>query len=381
MLTIFPNYAICFKDNQYWIESSQLLVNQTIIKNGIELRIAAVVDYSICEGNYSVLDTKSFELITLGIYNAKYTKAQKFFNYFKYLIKIIKIIRNSKYSYIYCPGHIGLVATLTAWFLKKPYSIYLRGEWKDFTPKFFHMFFHSIIKKSKFIICTGSELAINISKINPDSIAVAPMSPLLYSAPFFITKKNDNVIKILFVGQLIKQKGVFELIYAFQKINCNTDINLELNIIGNGAEEMNLINLIKKLNLEKFVSIFSINANNDKLAYQYATSDIFCLPTYSEGFPRVIYEAMHFSLPIITTKVGQIPTLIKDGENGIFCIPGSSESLADKLNELIKSKSLRLFLGNNGNYTLKPLLNNWRKTSHGDQIVKLMKQKNMTYPL
>jgi glycosyltransferase involved in cell wall biosynthesis len=379
MLTIFPNYAVCFKDNEYWIESSQLLVNETIINNGIELRIAAVVDYSMCEGNYSVLDIKSINLIPLGIYNAKYSKLLKLFNYFRYLLNIIKTVKDSKFSYIYCPGHIGLVASLTACFLNKPFAIYLRGEWKDSTPKFFHIFFHKIIKQTKFIICTGLQLAKNISKINTNSIAVAPMSPLLYSEPFSISKKNKSVIKILFVGQLIKQKGVFELVYAFQMVKLNAGIELELNIIGNGIEENNLIKLIRKLNLENDVSIFSIKSDNEKLAYQYATSDIFCLPTYSEGFPRVIYEAMHFSLPIITTPVGQIPTLIKDGENGIFCIPGSSESLADKLVELIKSKSVRFILGNNGNFTLKPLLNDWKKTSHGEQIVNLMKQCNLSF--
>jgi hypothetical protein len=84
MLTIFPNYAVCFKDNQYWIESSQILVNETIINNGIELRIAAVVDYSSCEGNYSVLDIKCINLIQLGIYNAKYSKLLKLYNYLRY---------------------------------------------------------------------------------------------------------------------------------------------------------------------------------------------------------------------------------------------------------------------------------------------------------
>jgi glycosyltransferase involved in cell wall biosynthesis len=376
MLTIFPNYAVCFKENKYWIEATQLSVNQTILENGIELTIAAVVDNSFCDGNYSVLDTKRVNFISLGIYNSKNSKLLKLIQYFKYLYNIIKTIRRSKFNYIYCPGHIGLFAMFTASLLNKPFAIYLRGEWKESTPKFFHIFFHKIIKNGKFIICTGFELAKHISKINPNSTAVAPMSPLLYLEPFSIPKIDDNTIKILYVGQLIKKKGVFELIYAFQKINSNLGLNLKLNIIGSGAEKNNLINLIKFLELEKSVSIFSINSNNEKLAYQYATSDIFCLPTYTEGFPRVIYEAMHFSLPIITTKVGQIPSLIKDGENGIYCIPGSSESLADKLLFLINNKSDRLLLGNNGNLTLNPLLIDWRRTSHGEQIVNLLKQCN-----
>jgi glycosyltransferase involved in cell wall biosynthesis len=374
MLTIFPNYAVCYKDNQYWIESSQLAVNKIILDNGIKLGISAVVDYSACEGNYTILDTETVKFSSLGVYNPNCNSFLKLINYTNYLYNIFRIIKKSNFNYIYCPGHIGLLSTLISLFLKKPFAIYLRGEWKDSTPKFFHFLFNIIIKRGKFIICTGNELAKSIKKINPNTIEVAPMSPLLYLDPFTITKNFENPIKILFVGQLIKGKGVFELIHAFQILKTTKDINIKLNIVGNGVEKNNLINLIKSFKLENDISIFSINSNNQKLSFQYASSDIFCLPTYSEGFPRVIYEALHFSLPIVTTRVGQIPTLIKEGQNGLYCNPGSAESLADKLFELINNKNLRLFLGKNGKITLNPLLNNWRRTSHGQQIVNLIRQ-------
>lgn len=379
MLTIFPNYAVCYKENKYWIETSQLLVNEEIINNGIELTIAAVVDYSFCEGNYSVLETESVNFKSLGRYDSRHSSFLKTVNYFIYITNIVKIIKNSKFNYIYSPGHIGLLTILIAVILNKPYAIYLRGEWIDSTPKLFFIFFRKIFKKAKFIICTGIELAKKTSKINKNTISVSPMSALLNIDPFFNSKKDDSTINILFVGQLIKKKGVYELIYAFQKINSTLGLNLniKLDIIGNGLEKNNLIELITKLNLENKVSIFSINSDNTALAYQYIKSDIFCLPTFSEGFPRVIYEAMHFSIPIITTKVGQIPSLIKDEQNGIFCITGSSDSLAEKLYDLITTKSKRLMLGSNGNLTLQPFLKIWRKTSHGKQIVEMLSQHNV----
>jgi glycosyltransferase involved in cell wall biosynthesis len=379
MLTIFPNYAVCYKENKHWVESSQSLVNEEIINSGIGLRIAAVVDYSFCEGNYTVLDTENINFKSLGRYDSRHSSFLKTVNYFKYIINIVKIIKSSKFSYIYSPGHIGLFAILIAVIFNKPYAIYLRGEWIDSTPKFFHFFFRTIFKKAKFIICTGMELTKNISKINKNTISVSPMSALLNLDTFFNTKKDYSNINILFVGQLIKKKGVYELIYAFHKINSTPGlkINLKLDIIGNGIERNNLIDLIKKLNLEKKISIFSINSDNTALAYQYFKSDIFCLPTFSEGFPRVIYEAMHFSIPIVTTKVGQIPSLIKDEENGIFCITGSSDSLAEKLYDLITNKPKRLMLGRNGNLTLQPFLKIWRKTSHGKQIVDMLSQYNV----
>lgn len=376
MLTIFPNYAVCFKNNNFWIESSQISVNQTILENGIKLQIAAVLDDMNCDGNYSTLDIKDVNFISLGLYNSRKSFFLKLISYFEYLFNIIKTVKKSDFNYIYCPGHIGLFTTLIACLFNKPFGIYLRGEWRDSTPKPLHFLFNIIIRRARFIICTGAELTKKISRINRNAIAVAPMSPLLYFDPLIEPQKDDNFIKILFVGQLIKHKGVFELIHAFKNIIETNRTNLKLDIVGNGAEKRNLELLIQKYNLQEHISIFGINSDIEKLANLYAKGDIFCLPTYTEGFPRVIYEAMHFSLPIITTKVGQIPSLIVDGQNGVFCIPGSIDSLTVKLLELIDSKSNRLLLGYNANNTLKPFLMDWRKTSHGNQITVLLKKNN-----
>ena len=376
MLTIFPNYAVCFKNKNFWIESSQISVNQTILENGIKLQIAAVLDDTNCDGNYSILDIKDVNFISLGLYNSHKSFFLKFISYFEYLLNIIKTVKKSDFNYIYCPGHIGLFTTLIACLFNKPFGIYLRGEWRNSTPKPLHFLLSIIIRRARFIICTGAELTKEISRINRNAIAVAPMSPLLYFDPLIEPQKDSNFIKILFVGQLIKHKGVFELIHAFKNIIEINRTNLKLDIVGNGAEKRNLELLIQKYNLQEHISIFSINSDTEKLANLYAKADIFCLPTYTEGFPRVIYEAMHFSLPIITTKVGQIPSLIVDGQNGVFCKPGSIDSLTIKLLELIDSKSNRLLLGYNANNTLKPFLKDWRKTSHGNQITILLKKNN-----
>ena len=77
-------------------------------------------------------------------------------------------------------------------------------------------------------------------------------------------------------------------------------------------------------------------------------ASIFLLPSYQEGIPMSILEAMSYKLPVISTHVGGIPELIEDGVNGYLIHPGDIDSLEDRINKLIQSKSLRIRMGESG---------------------------------
>ena len=80
-------------------------------------------------------------------------------------------------------------------------------------------------------------------------------------------------------------------------------------------------------------------------------ADIFILPSYNEGLPMSILEAMSYGLPVISTPVGGIPEIVKDGVNGYLIFPGDNEALAEKIELLAKNKELRLRMGQE-NYKL-----------------------------
>lgn len=372
-LTIFPNYAVLKIDNSLWIESSQLTVNQTLLNEKIEIDIAAVDNYSNNYDNFEKLNNGvNFE--SLGLFKDIGSNFQKINFYLRILPRLIKVVKKSQFNYIYCPGNIGFIAAIISIIYNIPYAIYLRGEWKDSTPKVFHAFFYRIIKNSKFVICTGFSLTETISKINNKCISVVPMSPLLFSNHKTISTRKDSIINILFVGQLIKAKGVYELIHAFILINKNSSNNIKLTMIGGGNEKAGLEKIIKENNLADCIQIYSINSDVKALSEVYNSSDIFCLPTYTEGFPRVLYEAMFFSLPIITTNVGQISSLIRDDFNGLFCETRSINSLVNKLELLISDTNKRRTLGLNAKKTIEPLLHDWKNNSHGKQIIDLLRE-------
>jgi glycosyltransferase involved in cell wall biosynthesis len=81
---------------------------------------------------------------------------------------------------------------------------------------------------------------------------------------------------------------------------------------------------------------------------------VFILPSYNEGLPMALLEAMSWGLPVITTPVGGIPELVISGTNGLLVNPGDIAGLSAALQSLVASEQLRLQLGNAARATVMP---------------------------
>jgi colanic acid/amylovoran biosynthesis glycosyltransferase len=86
----------------------------------------------------------------------------------------------------------------------------------------------------------------------------------------------------------------------------------------------------------------------DEIRRHYAEADAFCLPSFAEGVPVVLMEAMATALPVVATRIAGIPELIEDGESGLLVAPARSDELADALTRLAGSPELRSQLGQRG---------------------------------
>jgi glycosyltransferase involved in cell wall biosynthesis len=135
--------------------------------------------------------------------------------------------------------------------------------------------------------------------------------------------------KILFVGSLVPVKGVRYLIESMKAIKNNYS-NVKLVIIGDGTEKHELEKLVIEFGLSDCVS-FVGKVSNHKISQYMIESDIFVLPSLSEGFGIVLLEAMASGLPIIASNVGGIPSLIQNGVNGFLVEPGNPEKIAEKI--------------------------------------------------
>lgn len=145
---------------------------------------------------------------------------------------------------------------------------------------------------------------------------------------------NLNSQKIMFVGTLNKNKGIVELISAFNLID-NKEYLLELYGPSDDEEEIN--NVISS-NTNSNI-IFKGEVLHDSLMNVYQNYSFLILPSYTEGMPYCILEAMSFGVPVIATSVGNIPNMVCD--NRMLILPKSIEDLKHRILEYITNPALR----------------------------------------
>jgi len=144
--------------------------------------------------------------------------------------------------------------------------------------------------------------------------------------------RDDSSQHILFVGLDWKRKGGPDLVEAF-KLVLHKHPNAHLTIVGAKPE----------LQIPNCTVIGPLPA--DKLNQYYQWASVFCLPTYQEPFGIVFIEAMTARLPIVATRVGAIPELVQDGNNGRLVEPGDIQGLASALSELLDDPEMSHLFG------------------------------------
>lgn len=154
--------------------------------------------------------------------------------------------------------------------------------------------------------------------------------------------QNSNYKTIITTSRLVKKNGIDILIKAVAELE-----NIKVLIVGNGPEEQDLKNLVKKLEVEDRVEFIGSVPYEDIPKY-LAVSDIFVRVSRSEGLGSSFLEAMAAGLPVIGTDVGGIPDFLKDQETGLFVKVDDSSDLAQKIKMLIENDKLRNRLIENG---------------------------------
>ena len=141
---------------------------------------------------------------------------------------------------------------------------------------------------------------------------------------------------ILYAGNFEYVKGVDMLIDAFGGLLQLRDDTL-LVLLGDGSFYKKLREKAEVFNMESRV-IFAGRIKHDAMRYYMNASDVFCLPSRSEGCPNVVLEAMACGKPVVATKVGGIPELVSDSNFGILVTPENPRYLTDALKEALDKK-------------------------------------------
>ena len=233
-----------------------------------------------------------------------------------------------------------------AHFNKVPVILHLHGSrTKEFVarqPRWRLSMIRWQLRKANAVIVLSESWKDYILSIEPAArVRVIPNGVALPKAyPFDAT--GDECVNILFLGEIGERKGVYDLLRALQGVlrQCT---NVRLQIGGKGEMER-AQDLIRELGIEHAVEFRGWVVGDEKQAL-FRGAAIYVLPSYNEGLPMSILEAMSWKLPIVSTTVGGIPELVREGEEGFLISPGDIPALTTALVNLVSDASLRQSMG------------------------------------
>lgn len=179
----------------------------------------------------------------------------------------------------------------------------------------------------------------------------------------------EEYFTIVFVGRIAPAKGLEYLIKALQELK---DKPIKALIVGpfkymfqegNGRSSYGemLVNMVKKYNLQDRV-FFTDAVPRSELPKYYVAGDVFVLPSIYEAMPMVLVEAMACGKPLIGSRVGGIPEIIREGVNGLLFEPKNYKELAKKISMLMEDENLRKEVGKKSRKIVEEMFS-WKKVA------------------
>ena len=154
---------------------------------------------------------------------------------------------------------------------------------------------------------------------------------------------------LLFLSNLMESKGLFCLLEACRELKLK-GYQFVCDIVGAETPEVSEARLHRQIALMEVENVVRYHGKcyGEAKEKMFAQSDVFVFPSYNEAFPLVLLEAMQHHLPIVSTREGGIPDILKEGENGLFCNKKDAASLARVLERLLDDEDLRRQMGEQG---------------------------------
>ena len=202
------------------------------------------------------------------------------------------------------------------------------------------------------IVTVSEEIKKQLSDAGVPASKISVISSGVWLSRFYMVKKyylkKDNPT-ILFVGRLRRVKGVRILIEAFRLV-LGAFSQARLLIVGDGPSKAELEELSSKMGLRKHVKFFGTVPHHHIPKY-LSMADVFVLPSIEtsqekgEGRPTALMEAMAAGVPVVASRIGGIPEIVKHGKNGLLVKPGDYAELADTIIKVLSDPLLASQLG------------------------------------
>jgi glycosyltransferase involved in cell wall biosynthesis len=157
---------------------------------------------------------------------------------------------------------------------------------------------------------------------------------------------TEGPLRLLNVGRLVSLKGHAVLLEALARLTA-AGLDARLTVIGDGPRRAALEREAAARGLADRVE-WTGALGQDEVPARYAESDVFCLPSFAEGLPTVLMEAMLTELPVVSTRIAAVQELVEDGVSGLVVAPGRADALAAAIERLAADPALRRRMGRAG---------------------------------
>lgn len=169
-----------------------------------------------------------------------------------------------------------------------------------------------------------------------------------------IPKSGSGPVSLVFLGRIGQRKGIYDVLKLLQQYKSEYFDKIIFTIGGDG-ETRYIEQLIDSYKISGFVNFIGWVDEKQKKEI-LGNSDIYLLPSYNEGLPISILEAMSYGMAIISTNVGGISEIVKDHENGILITPGDTGELKDAIDFFIQNRELIYKYGAVSRQKVRPYL-------------------------
>ncbi|MUP46836.1 glycosyltransferase family 1 protein [Gramella sp. BOM4] len=218
-----------------------------------------------------------------------------------------------------------------------------------------------------------------LGKGSSNGIDTAYFDPLLYSSTEIKNiKSNLNIpgsdFVYVFVGRLVKEKGINELVNAFVDLN-NQNPETSLLLVGPFENELDPLDENVIRTIKSHPKIFSTGYQEDVRPY-FAVADVLTFPSYREGFPNVVMQANSMNLPAIVSDINGCNEIVKDRENGIIIPVKNEEALKKAMQEILNNPSLFSRLSQNAR---KLIVENYERGQFWNILLKEYKELELIY--
>jgi len=226
-----------------------------------------------------------------------------------------------------------------------------KGMKNDMNKPIYKWLIPAIYKEVKVILLS--------KKLYPDIAEIVKESDVIVCPNGITETRNDNEIiernhtcpTILFLSNLLPEKGVYTLLDSLQIIH-NIGYDFQCYFAGNESKDISRMKIELEINnrdLSNNVKYLGPKYGDEK-ALLFKESDIFTFPSnyVNEAFSLVLLEAMQYSLPIITTGIGGLTDIVEDKKNGFIVNTNDPIQLSDAIIKLINNPELRIKMGNEG---------------------------------